>query len=177
MRFCKSFSCFQHSTYQTPSNGSMICCELLLKTLCPISDHPATSDPQRWFYKILKTLEMLLESNMSDPLKWLDDIFMSDPRPSSYLRPPDMALWDAENSPNVLASNILDPLKWLDDMLWTLPENPMSDPWPSSYLRPPEMALWDTANPPNILSIQFIRPPQMARWYVVNSSCEPYIGS
>ena len=177
MRFCKSFSCFQHSTYQTPSNGSMICCELLLKTLCPMPDHPATSDPQRWFYKILKTLEMLLDRISPTPSNGsiisLCRIHFhpatSDPQRSLYEILKILQMF--------LASNILDPLKWLDDMLWTLPVNPMSDFWPSSYLRPPEMALWDTANPPNILTIQYIRPPQMARWYVVNSSCELYIGS
>ena len=184
MRFCKSSLRFQHPTYQTPSNGFMICCELLLKTLCRVPDHPITSDPQKWLYEILKTLQMLLALNMSDPwngsmiccelfLKTIcrirDHPATSDPQKWLYEILKILQM--------LLAFNISDPLKWLDDMLWTLPENPMSDPWPSSYLRPPEMALWDTENPPNILSLQYIRPPQMARWYVVNSSCEPYIGS
>ena len=117
----------------------MICCELFLKTISRILDHPATSDPQKWLYEILKILQMLLAFNISDPLKWLDDILWTLPETLCRIlehpatSDPQKWLYEILKILQIfLASNISDPLKWLDDMLWTLPVNRISDPRPSN---------------------------------------------
>ena len=101
-------------------------------SLCRILVHPATSDPQKWLYEILKILQMLLASNILDPLKWLDDMLwtlpenpIAEPWPSSYLRPPEMALWDIENPPNILSIQNIRPPSYgsmicCEVFLWTV---------------------------------------------------------